>query len=299
MHRGRSELLLLAFLFVGGCRSRKIDAVDGGDSSSWDAFADAGGDTGDDTVADGMTSDGPDGDSSAVDADAGDACPSCDEALVTSLAQKTRIDGTCTAVIRMDDVSLKILGHAVMCGPYAMTTEESARTAARSVVFTYAHPPVADGMLILGPAPVDEWMFLQNTTAYGGIVAVSTRSGLVVFAGDLNEDSGLAKIREPSLWDTTDVGFGFPRPTPVPVRAFDLLENREVPPKTEVVNVALATAYPSAFARWGALFDVVVLHYYRTALGLCDPAPCHHDFIVLLNAGVPRNGGQDAAASTD
>jgi hypothetical protein len=50
----------------------------------------------------------------------------------------------------------------------------------------------------------------------------------------------------------------------------------------EAADVVLATALPSAFARWGSLLDVVVLLYPRS-VGAFDPSTA--EYIVLLNAG--------------
>jgi hypothetical protein len=201
--------------------------------------------------------------------------------LVAKIASQTQILGTCTAVVRLDWTSLKIISHAFVCGKYAPTDETAARaSASAAAVFPYASG-AGQGTLISGPVPQDEWVFRQSPTDFGGAAAVSARSGLTVFAGSIVW-AGMGDIMLPAAWDETDLGSGCASPTGVTVRGFDLASGRATESVTAPANVVLATALPSAFAQWGSIFDIVVLSYPRT-IGNFDPSTA--EYIVLVNAG--------------
>jgi hypothetical protein len=201
--------------------------------------------------------------------------------IAAEIASQTGLVGTCTAVVRLDYRSLEILAHAFVCGKYATPDEAMARaTASADAVFPYASP-AGEGKLLSGPSPPDEWVFYQEPTDFGGAAAVSARSGLTVFAGSIVW-MGTGKIMVPAAWDTSDLGPGCGQPMGWSARGFDLSGGQATDHMMEAADVVLATALPSAFARWGSLLDVVVLLYPRS-VGAFDPSTA--EYIVLLNAG--------------
>jgi hypothetical protein len=202
-------------------------------------------------------------------------------AIAAQIASQTGLVGTCTAVVRLDYQSLEILAHAFVCGKYAATDEATAReTASADAVFPYASP-AGEGELLSGPSPPDEWVFYQAPTDFGGAAAVSARSGLTVFAGSIVW-MGTGKIMVPAAWETSDLGAGCGQPAGWSARGFDLSGGEATEHMRDAADVVLATALPSAFARWGSLLDVVVLLYPRS-VGVFDPSTA--EYIVLLNAG--------------
>jgi hypothetical protein len=197
------------------------------------------------------------------------------------IAKQTQTIGTCTAVVRLDYTSLKILGHAFVCGQYTPTDEAAARkTASADAVFPYSSGAGA-GNLLSGPAPKDEWVFSTSPSDFGGGAAVSARSGLTVFAGSIVW-AGTGSIMLPSAWSTSDLGSRCTPPDSLPVRGFDLIGGQAPAQTNQAAAVVLATALPSAFTSWGSLFDVVVLLYPRS-VGDFDPRTA--EYVVLLNAG--------------
>jgi hypothetical protein len=203
-------------------------------------------------------------------------------AIAAQIASQTQLVGTCTAVVRLDYASLSMLGHAFVCGRYSRTDEATARkTASADVDFPFA-APAGDSKLLSGPSPEDEWVFLQEPGDFGGVAAVSVRSGRTVFAGSIVW-MGTGEILLPTTWDASDLGSGCgPSPHGFTTRGFNLAGGEATPRFDEAADVALATALPAAFSQWGSLLDVVVLLYPRT-VGAFDPTKA--EYVVLLNAG--------------
>jgi len=202
-------------------------------------------------------------------------------AIAASIARQTQLLGTCTAVVRLDYASLKILGHAFVCGRYAATDEATARrTASADVAFPYSSP-VGEGNLLSGPSSRDQWVFLVPPSDFGGVAAVSVHSGLTVFAGSIVW-MGTGSILLPATWETSDLGPGCGLPGGWSSRGFNLASGEAPDRMGDAANVVLGTALPAGFQRWGSVLDVVVLLYPRT-LGAFDPTAA--EYIVLVNAG--------------
>ena len=147
--------------------------------------------------------------------------------------------------------------------------------------FPYA-APAGDGKLLSGPSPEDEWVFLQEPSDFGGVAAVSVRSGRTVFAGSIVW-MGTGDILLPTTWDASDLGGGCgPPPHAFTARGFNLAGGETELRFAAAADVVVATALPAAFLQWGSLLDVVVLLYPRT-LGVFDPTKA--EYVVLLNAG--------------
>jgi hypothetical protein len=146
-------------------------------------------------------------------------------------------------------------------------------------------PPgsAGDGKLISSANPVDEWVFTSPALDYGGITAVSVRSGLTVFAGaTVYQAEGQAVY--PKTWKTDDLGLGCGQPggqAYTPQVAGLTITGQGSPTAAAVV---LATAIPQAFARWGSLYEVVVLSWRK------EDSPyggriSRSESVVLMNAG--------------
>ena len=210
-------------------------------------------------------------------------------AIVSDIVKQTQIIGTCTAVVRLDYASLRILGHKFICGKYAQTTTETSAcdTANADVTFPsgVGLSPICGGTPTYASPPTDEWLFSKPSSDFGGIAAVSARSGLTVFAGTTYW-AGTGEILFPSAWDTSDLGSGCSRPdwldATIRVRSLDLSEGQATAQMTQAAAVVIATAIPPAFEYWGYVFDAVVLLYPRT-IGAFDPSKA--EYIVLLNGG--------------
>jgi hypothetical protein len=214
-------------------------------------------------------------DGGAADTGAGNCA-----AIADQLASQTAVVGTCTAVVRLDYSTLAILSHAFVCGEYSTRDETAAR---RTASTDAAFPPgsVGDGQLLSGPNPADEWVLFQPPRDFGGVAAVSARSGLTVFAGSIVWQ-GTGYVTVPSTWSMSDLGSGCAHRARPLVRGFDLSQEGATARFDEAADVVLGTALPSAFEHWGYIFDVVVLLYPRTVGGF-DPATA--EYIVLVNAG--------------
>jgi hypothetical protein len=235
----------------------------------------------DGSAAGGAATGGSGGQGGFLDASAGETGRADCAAIAARIASQTAMAGTCTAVVRLDYSTLTILSHAFVCGKYASPDEATARkTASTDATFQYAGP-AGDGSLLSGPDPADEWVFFQSPSDFGGVAAVSARSGLTVFAGSIVW-MGTGDIIVPSTWDTSDLGSGcapLPRPS---IRGFNLGSSEAGASFDEAADVVLQTALPAAFWQWGYVFDVVVLLYPRS-VGAFVPEKA--EYIVLVNAG--------------
>ncbi|MFT3771383.1 MAG: hypothetical protein QM820_38710 [Minicystis sp.] len=186
----------------------------------------------------------------------------------------------CTAVVRLDYVSRKILGFEVMCAHYAAIDETAARAVAQADT-----GQGQSGQSIAGALPEDEWVFWQSAGDFGGAAAVSRRNGTSVFGGTVVW-GGKGDITYPKSWQPPSaIGEGCGAPDPnFKARGFDLgggqkLADADVQAALAVVQ---STAVPAALWQGGYLFDAMVLLYPRT-VGAMDPAAA--EWIVLLNSG--------------
>jgi hypothetical protein len=206
---------------------------------------------------------------------AGEAQADC-SAIAASIASQTGLVGTCTAVVRLDYATLRIIAHAFVCGKYQHVDEITASKTASSDGF------FANSTSISGSSPEDEWVFLvPPSDLTGGAAAVSARSGALVFVGTIPR-AGTGLLTIPSHWEVSDLGSGCASPASVPVRSFDLTGGQATARMREAADVVLGTALPAAFGQWGYVFDVVVLLYPGSA-GTSDSVQA--EYIVLLNAG--------------
>jgi hypothetical protein len=205
------------------------------------------------------------------------------------LARKLRSEmapviGSCTAVVRLDYTSLRILSHAFVCGKYASANESSARQSANTVSFPFTREPGA-GTLLSG-AQADQWIFYTSPGDFGAVVSVNRYTGLVTFAGSIIW-SGAGEIELPKTWSTSDLGRGCNTPNPSDPRYFHLTGGEVADAQAttrmqEAARIVLSTALPTAFLQWGSPFGTTVLLYPRT-VGSFDPDTA--ELIVLFDGG--------------
>ena len=202
--------------------------------------------------------------------------PSCTD-IAASIAKQTQIIGSCTAVVRLTYTTLTHLGHQFVCGKYAQTDEAKALAQA-------TQDTGFGGKLISGPLPTDEWVFYDSPGDFGGVSAVSARTGLSVFGGGIVW-MGKGKVVWPSSWLHDPLGQGC-APVPIPQARGFLLQGTSQPlPQLEVdkaVKKVWSTALPAGLAQWGYLFDVLVLSY-PPMVGPFDPSSA--EYVVLINSG--------------
>jgi hypothetical protein len=183
-------------------------------------------------------------------------------------------------VVRLDYTTKAILGYRILCGSYAQTTEDEARATAQADT-GYG----AVGTFLSGPAPEDEFVFYESPGDFGGVGAVSARSGISVFGGSIVWD-GQGDITYPAAWQpAAELGAGcMPPASPPPSRGFDL-STGGILPQAEVDAATLAvwdTALPEGLWELGYVFDAVVLLYPRS-VGEFNPTTA--EWIVLVNSG--------------
>jgi hypothetical protein len=230
------------------------------------------------TVLGGAGGAGGTGAGDAVAFDGGDSLdtPNDCSAIAASIASQTQLIGTCTAVVRLDYATLRIIAHAFICGKYRSIDEATARETASPDGF------FVDSTSLSGSSPEDEWVFLvPPSDRTGGAAAVSARSGASVFVGTIPR-TGKGLLTIPSHWDPSDLGSGCASPASVPVRSFDLTGGPATARMREAADTVLGTALPSAFGQWGYVFDVVVLLYPGSA---ATSDSVQAEYIVLVNAG--------------
>lgn len=199
---------------------------------------------------------------------------------VAAIAKEPPVLGACSAVVRLDFLSRRILGWQLLCGGYARITEEEARARAQ------ADTGYGDsGQALSAPDPDDAFVFYEPPGDFGGVGVVSARTGLSTFGGSIIW-LGTGEITYPDEWrPVEELGAGCqPLPREIPIKAYSLaeggpLEDAEVEPALDLV---WDTALPEGLATWGYLFNVVVLLYPRS-VGAFDPTTA--EWIVILGAG--------------
>ncbi|PKN57480.1 MAG: hypothetical protein CVU56_10795 [Deltaproteobacteria bacterium HGW-Deltaproteobacteria-14] len=216
----------------------------------------------------------------ATDACFHPACAGCDaarDALAATLYTKQL---GFTVVVRLDHASLDVLGYTVVAGAYGGVDEATARATAQA-----ATGFGAQGMLLSGADPVDDWVFYQSPGDFGGVGVVSARTGLAVFGGSVIW-SGSGDITWPTSWSpASDLasgcastgGFGT-------TRGFDLVTGGALSSADvdAVLAEVAATAVLPAIWQGGYAFDAVVLRYPRS-VGVFDPTTA--EWIVLVSGG--------------
>lgn len=210
--------------------------------------------------------------------DVGPDCAAIAQRLAAGMQAQV---GGCTAVVRLDYTNLTILSYAFVCGKYAVTDEAAARkSATAAAVFPYTSG-AGTGKLMTEANPTDQWVFYTSPSDFGGVAAVSDRTGLATFAATIVW-SGTGEILVPKSFNTDELGRGCTPPSPSPVRGINLAGGEAQPRFDEAAAVVRSTALPAAFSMWGGSFDAVVLVYPRTVGGFVASTA---EYIVLLDGG--------------
>lgn len=208
----------------------------------------------------------------------------CEDLALKLRSEMSPVIGSCTAVVRFDYTSLRIISHAFVCGKYASTNESAARQIANTVSLPFTREPGA-GTLLSG-APAGHWIFYTSPSDFGAVVSVSSLTGMATFAGSIVW-SGAGEIELPKTWSTTDLGKGCNTPNPVDMRYFNLTggevaDGQATARMQEAARIVLSTALPTAFLHWGSPFGTTVLLYPRT-VGSFNPDTA--EVIVLFDGG--------------
>jgi hypothetical protein len=188
---------------------------------------------------------------------------------------------SCTAVVRLRYGSLAPIGWQLVCGDYGSLSEQDARALA-----VEATGFGAEGQLLGGTSPADEWVFWDAPGDFGGVGVVSARSPLAVFGGGVVW-RGRGEVTHPAAWrDPAELGFSCANGTPaLPARGIRLASG-ELMPQGEAEQALLAvyaSALPAGLAAAHEVFDALVLLYPPT-VGAFDPAVA--EYVVFLNSGV-------------
>lgn len=202
----------------------------------------------------------------------------CDD-VVADIAARSA-GAACTAVVRLDNETRRIKSARLQCAQPASTSATDARrTAERITGFG------AEGQLVSGLAPADEYVFWEPPSERGGVAAVSARSGKVVFGGSIVwSDEGKVtfpvSFNHPATVGPT-CGSSAPRP---PARGINLVTIDEL--SAAEVGAALdavwASALPDGLAKGPGMQDVLVL-LYPPKVGPFDPDVA--EWVVMVNAG--------------
>lgn len=274
----------LLFLFAGATRPPCLDACDSNDDGKLD-LSDAvktlnylflGGEPPPAPAA--ACGEDPTGDD--LDCQAYAPCTASCEDEVSAIAKETQLVGSCSAVVRLDYLTRSILGWQLVCGKYAQVTEDAARKTAE------ADTGYGAGKLVGSAGPADLYVFYEPPGDFGGVGAVSARTGLSVFGGAIVWD-GAGDITYPLQWRSPEsLGVDCePFASPVEARGHDLAEGGTDLPE-DLIAAALdpvrSTALLEGMATSGYVFDAVVLLYPRS-VGVFDPTTA--EWIVIVNGG--------------
>lgn len=212
--------------------------------------------------------------------DAGDLCAERQRALAAQLLSPREGRLTCSVVVRLGRATLRPIGFQPFCGRYTTTSDTQAAALAEGAMIPYAtlrrvSPSMSEDAFVFYAPPGD----------FGGVVAVSTRLGLTVFAASVVW-AGRGDILIPASWrDPSELGDGCGRGGGIPrARGYDLGAGTELDTATvdRVVGAVARTALPAALAQGGTVFDAVVLPYERSSGGAVDEGS---EWIVVVNGG--------------
>lgn len=211
-----------------------------------------------------------------------DAFPPCGQGRcleeIEAIARESALAESCSAVVRLDFLSRRLLGWQLVCGELADVTEDAARKQAQADTGYGAR-----GRMLNPPDPQDLYVFYLPPGDFGGVGVVSARTGLSLFGGSIVW-LGRGDITYPETWRSV-AGLGRDcgrHDGAIPVTAHDLvggagLETADVEAALDVVRT---TALPHALERSGELLDATVLRYPRS-VGAFDPGTA--EWIVILH----------------
>ena len=205
---------------------------------------------------------------------------SCEEKS-QALGEELFLDqGSCTATIRLDYQSLEVLGYQLFCGAYTSIDEATAREAAQ-LATGYGEA----GQSLGGESPEGAYVFYEAPGDFGGVGAVSARTGLAVFGGSIVWD-GAGDLTYPAQWRGAEsLGSGCDPEGAIPsALGYDLAQGGEVAEAdmSRVLAEVQQTAIIDAMWSRGSIFEAVVLLYPRS-VGVFNPESA--EWVILLNGG--------------
>jgi len=221
--------------------------------------------------------------------------PTACESIATDVPAAIADQHACSLIVRVDSVSLAILGHLLDCGPRNTVDEAGARASANAA----AAPDIAGqtlglGELLSGPAPSDIWLFQQIYGDFGHVSAVSPTTGRTLFWTSLTwgganrtvagDRTGPAEA--PAAWSTSAIGAGcYVSPT-ITRRDWDVRVNPSADP-IATPELAAARVLTSALVHQVSLriplTHVVTIHHGLSA----NPTAPVSEYVVIVNAFEP------------
>ncbi len=212
--------------------------------------------------------------------DAGDVCAERQRSLAARLLSPAEGRLTCSVVVRLGQATLRPIGFQSFCGRYATTSDAQAAALAEAAMIPYASLQMVNRSM-----PEDAFVFYASPSDFGGVVAVSARLGLTVFAASVVW-AGRGDILFPTAWqDPSALGDGCGRGGGIPrAHGYDLGARTDLATATvdRVIGAVARTALPAALAQGGTVFDAVVLPYERSSGGAVDEGA---EWIVVVNGG--------------
>jgi hypothetical protein len=214
--------------------------------------------------------------------------PSLDRCVAATAAIAAEAAGqeVCTFLVRVDAKSLEVRAHSKVCGSSAPIDEATARgLASQASILPGGATPSYE---LIGGTPEDAWVYMVRWGDFGGLAAVSPKSGLVTFRARWDwlwtEDSlRSGPVIAPASWSQSDLGAGCAAPPSVRVQTFDLREEgKTTPPKSgeDAARMVLSTALPGGLAELGGVRNVVTLLFANYS----GTVPIPLEYVVLVNA---------------
>lgn len=216
----------------------------------------------------------------AASFDAADVCGPAQAALAQTLLSPSEGRVNCTVVVRLSQSTLRPIAYQPFCGRPATLTDAQARALADAAMVPYAN-----NLAPLNPSmPDDAFVFWQAPGDFGGVVAVSARLGVTVFAAS-TVWAGRGDIVAPTTWrDASELHDGCGTGVTIPRArgyALGVPTSDEAATVERVVNAVRRTALPGALAQRGTVLDAVVIGYTRSAGGDGDEGA---EWVVLVDA---------------
>lgn len=185
----------------------------------------------------------------------------------------------CSVVVRLDQATMRPIAYQPFCGPPTTTTAAQATALAESAMIPYAPHPT-----MISPAmPDDVFVFYAAPSDLGGVVAVSARLGVSVFAASVVWGGG-GQILLPTEWrDPWELADGCGNGTRIPRSRAYLLgvdAGAEAATVGHVIAAVELTVLPGALAERGTLLDAAVIGYVPGAAGAVDGP---REWVVVVN----------------
>ena len=214
-----------------------------------------------------------------VFADCTGESPACTAAADDLTAEMyAQAGGSCSATVRLDYLTLEILGFELFCGGYGGLDEAAARAVAQRDAGLDA-----GAVLVNADDHGDNWVFYDAT---GAAALVSAHNGMAVFGGTWGTDAA-GELTWPSAWrEAALLAEGCVPSGRIPTsRGFDLTDHAAPLTEAEMNGPLFAvtdTALLAGFWQGGYVFDATVLLYPRRVLPFDESTA---EWIVILGGG--------------